>query len=249
MGNIAFYAIKLTAPQYLITDARGILDIFDNRQFFNGPIWFLLCLFWCNIYFCVIVRYIKKDIYRIAIICFLGFTGWFMGYRGVFMPMFLDVAMTALPFFALGYYLKNSGILYPNKWDRYNILFIIFLWGISFALTRLTHYRLSLHYNGINGWSTYVISITSVLAVLFLCKMIKKLPLFSYMGRYSIILLCVHHLIYRPLKVALQAIDIEQLNNVYVVAGITVLLSTLCIPLCVKYIPWFVAQKDLIRYK
>ncbi len=247
LGNIAFYAIKYTAPQLLITDARGIFDLFDNRQFFNGPIWFLLCLFWCNIYFCIISTYVKKDSVRIAIIALLGFIGWYLGYKEIFIPLFLDVAMTALPFFTFGYYLKKSNILYPNGFDRYNLIFACALWTISFTLTMWTSYRLSLHYNGINGISTYIISITSVLSILFICKKIKRLPFFSYIGRYSIILLCVHHMIYRPVKVLLQSTNIEIINNEYVVALITLLLSTLCIPVCIKYIPWFVAQKNLIE--
>ena len=249
LSYAAFYAIKYIAPQYLITDARGIFDMFDNRQFFNGPIWFLLCLFWCNIYFCIISTYCKRESTRIAIIALAGLAGWFLGNKNIFVPLFLDVAMTALPFFAFGYYLKKSNILYPNKWDKFNLLIAVAFWGVSFALTALKTHRLSLHYNGINGWSTYIISVASVLAVLFLCKSIKKLPFFSYIGRYSIILLCVHHMIYRPAKVALQATNIDFLDNNYTVAAITLLLSTLCIPVCIKYIPWFVAQKDLIKEK
>lgn len=249
IGNIAFYAIKYTAPQYLITDARGILDIFNNRQFFNGPIWFLLCLFWCNIYFCIISIYIKKDVNRIITIIAIGFLGWWFGSKNIFLPLFLDVAMTALPFFTFGYYLKNSNILYPNKWDKYNLLIALFFWGISYILSTHTVHRLSLHYNGLNGWSTYFISVASVISILFLCKCVNRLPFFSYIGRYSIILLCVHHMIYRPIKVLIQTTDIEIIDNKYMIGFITLLLSTLCIPICIKYIPWFVAQKDLIKKK
>lgn len=246
LGCIVFYAIKYFAPQLLITEARGIFDLFNNRQFFNGPIWFLLCLFWCNVYFAIIQSYIKKEEYRIAFVTLLGIIGWWLGYRNYFVPLFMDVAMTAMPFFAFGYYLKKSNLLYPNKWDKYNLLFAFGFWIVSYILCTTTNYRLSLHYNGINGISTYFISIASVLSILFLCKSIKRLPFFSYIGRYSIVLLCVHHMIYRPVKVLLQATNIEIIDNNYFVAIITLLLSTLCVPLCIKFIPWFVAQKDLI---
>lgn len=247
IGNIAFYTIKFFAPQYLITAANGIFDLFNNRQFFNGPIWFLLCLFWCNIYFCQIFFLFKNDIARIITVIFLGTFGWWLGYKDYFVPLFLDVAMTSLPFFTFGYYLKKSNILYPNKYDKYNLLISFSFWGVSFLLTNVTHYRLSLHYNGVNGWSTYFIAIASVMSILFLCKRIKRLPILSYIGRYSIILLCVHHMIYRPVTVILRITNIDWLNNIYVIAGITLLLSTLCIPLCIRFIPHFVAQKDLIK--
>ena len=247
IGCAAFYALKTFAPQLAVTEARGIFDIFDNRQFFNGPIWFLLCLFWCNIIFCQITLNVKKDSARISLVALLGFIGWLLGEKGVFVPMFIDVALTALPFFAFGYYLKKSEILYPNKMDRYNILFAILFWGAAYLLTRTTEYRLSFHYNGLEGWSTYFISITSVLAVLFLCKTIKHIPFVSYCGRYSIVLLCVHHMIYRPLMVLLPKTGVALLSDNWTIAIITLLLSALCIPVCKKLIPWFIAQKDLIK--
>lgn len=222
--------------------------MFNNRQFFNGPIWFLLCLFWCNILFCTISLYIHKDTLRILVVCCLGALGWYMGnVLHIFVPLFIDVAFTALPFFAFGYYLKKTKILYPNKYDKCNFVFALIFWAIAFALTKTTHFRLSFHYNGLEGWSTYIISTTSVLSILFLCKIIKRIPLVSYMGRYSIILLCTHHMIYRPVRVILEQIGY---NNTYLfvtVAVITLLLSTAFIPFCIKYIPWFTAQKDLIK--
>lgn len=248
LAYIGFYLIQAFTPNLLITDARGILDMFNNRQFFNGPIWFLLCLFWCNVIFCTISLYIPNDSIRIILVCLLGTIGWYMGnVQHLFMPLFIDVAFTALPFFAFGYYLKKTEILYPNKYDRYNFLFAILLWGIAFALTKTTHFRLSLHYNGLEGWSTYIISITSVLSILFLCKIIKHIPLVSYMGRYSIILLCTHHMIYRPVRVILDRMGCDGEFQSIAVAVITLFLSTALIPLCIKYIPWFTAQKDLIK--
>lgn len=248
LGYAVFYSIKAVAPDLLITEARGLWDVFDNRQFFNGPIWFLLCLFWCNVFFYIIYSLVNNDIVRIAITLIIGSIGWYMGNMlHIFVPLFLDVALTALPFFVVGYYLKKTEILYPNKYDKYNILFAIFLWGISFLLIETTHYRLSLHYNGLEGWSTYIISIVSVLSILFFCKIIKYIPLVSYMGRYSIVLLCTHHMVYRPLKVLLIKISVGGDYRDIIIAIFTLLISTALIPVCKKYIPWFVAQKDLIK--
>ena len=247
LGNVGYYLIQWIAPQFLITDAKGVFDVFNNRQFFNGPIWFLLALFWCNIIFCTISLYIKSESIRIILVCFLGFVGWHLGnVLHVFVPLFFDVALTALPFFAFGYYLKRTLILFPNKYDKYNIFFALLFWSISLMLTQTTHFRLSLHYNGLEGWSTYIISITSVMSILFLCKIIKRLPFISYFGRYSIIPLCLHHLIYRPVKIISASFDI---SGNELLAVVTILICWACIPLCIKFIPWFTAQKDLIKLK
>lgn len=248
LGYVAFYLIQMIAPQLLITEARGIFDLFDNRQFFNGPIWFLLALFWLNVILYGIVKSVQNDIARVITVCLLGFIGWYSGnVLHVFVPLFLDVALTALPFFAFGYYLKRTEILYPNKYDKYNILFAVISWGIAFALAKISHFRLSMHYNVLQGWFTYIIAIASVFSILFLCKAIKRLPLISYMGRYTLVLLCTHHLIYRPVRVIVERGGVDGSILSFMVTLITVLLSTALIPLCIKYIPWFAAQKDLIK--
>ena len=161
--------------------------------------------------------------------------------------MFMDVALTTLPFFTIGYYLKKTTLIYPNKYDKYNLLFIIALWITTFLLSQYTYIRISFHYNIIEGTFTYLASLIGTLLIILICKSIKSLPFISYCGRYSLVLLCVHHMIYRPLMVLLPKTGIELLSNNWSIAIITLLLSALCIPVCKKLIPWFVAQKDLIK--
>lgn len=249
LAYVIFYILKWFVPGLLITDAEGIMDVFCNRQFFNGPIWFLLALFWCNVLFCAVSLYVRKDWLRIVIVCLLGALGWFLGnVVRVFVPCFIDVGLTAMPFFAAGYYLKRTSILFPNKYDKFNLLFAIVFWTISCILFRFTDHRLSLHYNILTGWSTYLICIISVLSILFLCKAIKRIPYITYVGHYSIVLLCTHHLIYRPMALLLSRIG-DTPYNAWIVGMITIAVSSLMIPVCKKLIPWFVAQKDLIRAK
>ncbi|MFI3285201.1 MAG: acyltransferase [Rikenellaceae bacterium] len=251
IAYVVFYILQCFAPSLLVTDARGIFDLFNNRQFFNGPIWFLLALFCCNIYY-YFIEQISKGLnvnYFIAtsVLSIIGGgIGWYIGSCKIFMPMFADAALTALPFFYMGVVLKKTSILYPNKMDKYNWLWFILAYALSVIISRAFDYRLSLHCNEIEGASTYLLAAISVFAMLMLCKMFKKLPLISYMGRYSLIILCTHHMYYRPVKVILSKIPIE--NSTYIVALITIMLSVISIPICIKLIPWFVAQKDLIKW-
>lgn len=46
VSYLLFYLGMTAFPEYMHTDAKGISDIFVQRQWFNGPIWYLLCLFW-----------------------------------------------------------------------------------------------------------------------------------------------------------------------------------------------------------
>ncbi len=249
LGCIAYYAIKFIAPDLLITEARGLWDIFDNRQFFNGPIWFLLCLFWCNLIFAAISINVKSEIVRILIIVVLGSIGYLLGHYDVFVPLFLDVAMTSLPFFCFGYYLKKTQLLYPNGYDKYNPLIFLLFYAPAVLVSYYFDFRLSFHYNAVvNPLAACFVAVMSVLAILFLCKMIGRVPIISYAGRYSIVILCVHHFINRPALVVLRrllGVDSDMLP--WCVFGVTIVLSIALIPICVRFIPWFVAQKDLIK--
>lgn len=249
ISYVPFYLLKWFYPDLLITQARGILDIVDNRQFFNGPIWFLLCLFWCYLIFAAVAIMIKSDILRIAVVGVIGTIGYQLGQFSIYVPLFLDVALTSLPFFCFGYYLKKTSLLYPNKYDKYNIFIFTLFYGLAVAVSSLSDFRLAFHYNGFSGaLPGYFVAVTSVLAILFLCKMIGRLPIVSYAGRYSIVILCVHHMIYRPANIVLKSVAGGEFCGFYwCVFFITLGLSLSFIPLCIRYIPWFVAQKDLIK--
>ncbi len=41
-----FYVGRRILPTWPDDIASGILDVFTHRDMFNGPLWFLLCLFW-----------------------------------------------------------------------------------------------------------------------------------------------------------------------------------------------------------
>lgn len=247
---LCFYALKWFMPNMLVTASEGICDIFYNRQFFNGPIWFILCLFWCNILFGIICRYVSAEWQRIAIVIAMGAVGWYLGYCDVILPMFIDVALTALPFFAFGYYLKRLNILQDNKSRVCNLLIAIVLWGGSLALEQFTDTRLSMHYNKIEGWATWPVSLISVVSMIYLCKAVRSLPFITYVGRYSIVILCVHHMIYRPLIVLFSRIPMpEAISTAWLVALVTILISALCIPIFKRYLPWAIAQKDLLVIK
>mgnify|MGYP000686684010 CR=1 FL=1 len=78
----------------------------------------------------------------------------------------------------LGYYLKKTPILYPNRIDQWNVPIIFLLLGFSYFLSSFFSYRMAFHYNEIEGGIIgYIAAIGSVLAVLLLSKKIVKLPI------------------------------------------------------------------------
>jgi len=250
IGYSVFYFLFYLKPSLLITSSTGILDVFINRQYFNGPIWFLLCLFWCNIIFFIIVDNIKSDINILFVIVILGFVGYTLGNNGIFIPLFLDVSLTALPFFCFGFYLKRTPLLYPNQYDKWNVFIFCMLFGLSYLIGSYFSYQMGFHYNNMKGgFIGYIIATCSVIAVLLFSKTVVKLPVISYLGQYSIIVLCIHHLIYRPVKVGLNYVPYNSLNNPWVLSLITLTFCYFLIAPLIKVIPQFVAQKDLVRVR
>lgn len=248
LAYVIFYVANWIAPGIIRTDASGILDVFTQRQYFNGPIWFLICLFWANIYFYLVQMFVRNDMLKVICVLLICGVGILLGKYTIFLPCMMDVAMTALPFFYVGYLLKRTNLLTPNRFDRYNLLFAIVLWGVAFCAERYCNVgNISFHYNRYHGNFALdtVVAICSVMAVLYLCKAIKHIPVVSYCGRYSIILLCTHHLFYRPLLLVFGNVIPEY--SIYVSAVLTIVLCIISIPICVRFIPHFCAQEELFK--
>ena len=107
-----------------------------------------------------------------------------------------------------------------------------------------TFYRNSYDANIVN---LYLAGCSGSLAMLLLSKMIGRCPVVNYIGRYSIIVLGTHSFfigIYTPIISRVMpdnAIISKALLFLMVVAT-----CMLCIYIMRRYIPWLVAQKDLI---
>lgn len=249
IAYIPYYLFEYFKPGLIKTDANGILDLFNNRQFFNGPIWFLLCLFWANLIFCLIKVNICKEYLRGGVVFLIGVMGVLLGKWRIFIPLFVDVAMSALPYLYMGYLLTKTTLLFPNKYDKYNFLVAGCCYFVTFAICQFVgNTYMSFHYNRMNGniLLNYLGSFCCVISIMMICKIIGKLPIVSFCGRYSIIILCLHHMIYRPLKLVVGTFITTQYENL-IVAGGTIAICIALIPVCVKYLPWFTAQKDLLN--
>lgn len=222
-----------------------------QRDFPNGPIWFLLCLFNVNlIFYCLYLLCKKCNKYHVPalIVCSLcvGGFGYYLGTQRFFLPLYLDTACTSLPFFCFGYvFRKHTSILVPNKLDRFLPIWAI----ICFAYICLFAIKVSYHYNKFDGsiFALYSCGLLGTLFVIFLSKMLKKLPLVSYWGRYSIIILCTHNLVVQFFAILLKTLPISREWMGILDLTITMLLYMLIIPFCIKYLPYVTAQKDVIK--
>ena len=223
------------------------------RTFPNGPIWFLICLFWLNVLFYGIFllssQFKKNNVLILVLLSFVcGFVGWMLGQKSIqVLPMYIDTALTAMPFYCLGYICnKHTDILYPNKTDKYIICIIPFLIAFTYFFAVKTNFQENIFGNVFFMYST---GITGTLMVMLLAKLFHRLPLISYWGRYSIIILCTHQLVIQFVTLILRKIivDVSPWSLLIMVFIITMGLCLLIIPFCIKYLPYVTAQKDVIK--
>lgn len=185
------------------------------------------------------------------LIGFTGFLGMVLDIYNVYLPLFMSSAFSATPFFFVGVLLRKSPILYKTNYDtRILLISIVILIGTVIYCTLLYTPNIDFRSNSYHGniLSIYIVSIILVVSLLLICKRLKWLPILSYLGRYSIIILCCHGLYidfaYMPLYLILRRpiTEFESILLVWVLCWVS-------IPIIKKLLPYFTAQKELIRFQ
>ena len=241
----------------------GVWYSFIWKQAFpNIPIWFLLSLFWTNLLFYGLFLINKKWIAKkypqytttalIILSVALGLIGFFLGRYNIKLPLFWASSLTSIPYFCAGHVaFRHTNLLAPNRLDRWNIPVALLLFGITFALSfnappDSVSYISNRYWLPI--WSIYLCGLLGTLAVLLLSKAINKIPLVSYFGRYSIMILVTHGWVQWSLIKILREFHVHWPRPVSlaVVFAVTMLLYLGIIPFMKKFMPHVTAQKDIL---
>lgn len=232
----------------------ALTEFITRENFPNSPIWFLLCLFEMNVlfYFCLLIAdYWKSHQYMVLIglAIIIGYIGLFLSLLKINLPMFIDSSMTLLPFFACGYFMnKNINLLQPNKSDKYTGLIIILSFVLVYFLPVGAGFKTN-HFGTISFLTLYPCGFLGTMGVIYCAKYFKTLPLISYWGRYSIMILVTHRMVYQLYHPILMYFMGGA--NVWLIVFVnllcTMLSYQLLIPLMKKILPYVTAQKDLIK--
>lgn len=229
-----------------------------KQNFPNIPVWFLLSLFWTNLIFYGLYLASKKFPARrataalLALSVAVGLAGFFLGRYNIKLPLFWASSMAAIPYFCAGHIaFRYTKILAPNRFDRFNIPLALLGFGIV-ALLSLKAPPESVSYVSnrywIPVWMVYSCGILGTLAVLLLSKAIGKLPLVSYYGRYSIMVLVTHGWVqWGLIKILRESLHVHWPRPVAlaVVFVATMLLYLGIIPFMRHFLPHVTAQKDV----
>lgn len=248
MPNL-LYQFGYTVEKTQSLGISGLWAFLNKEQFSNGPIWFLWCLFLLNIIFYLIYIVAQRTTRPLPVLLLLGALlgglGMACSINGVNLRGFLDTALTALPFFCIGYvFRKYTRILYDNSFDKYLLVIICVCAVITIVGGGNSSYKAN-HFN-MHPLLVYIRGMSGTLFIVFLAKYLKNLPFISYWGRYSIMVLLTHGLllqVYIPIVKKLHLGD--DLSVVLLLIG-TMFSYNLVIPLMKKYLPYVTAQKDVI---
>lgn len=89
--------------------------------------------------------------------------------------------------------------------------------------------------------------IMGTLFIIYVSKTIKDIPIISYCGRYSIMILVTHYPLIKLIKPIIERWNIPTWRTIFIIWLVLLFISLLIIPLFKKYIPQFTAQKDIIK--
>ena len=245
---MAKYIVWKVAPGVfqLPVEWSDLLVIFHKHDLidFNPPIWFLLALFNCNIIFYLVHSLRKKHLsLMFALAILIGIAGFTLGKLRIELPLYIDVAMTALPFYVGGFWIRRYNFfLMPHRFDKlipgFVLVAIVAMYFISSKIGMRTN-----SYDG-NIFQVYIAAFCGIFAIMLIGKQFKKAPVISYLGRYSVVTLGIHafilHFCHKIFDKFIHNEWVLAFTLLVVVLGISLALT----PVIVKIMPQFVAQKD-----
>lgn len=160
--------------------------------------------------------------------------------------------LTAMPFFVAGYAVRNNTHFLTTKARKRDILFAIVALALLYALTRYNGKTPIMYVSNnftVSIWSLYAGGALGVYAVLTLAKAIKRLPVISYLGRYSIVVLITHFPLIYLFPKNWNRMLFHGFEGWCAVEELALLacIEVPIIALCTHFLPWIFAQKDLIK--
>lgn len=232
----------------------GSLTNFIVREnFANSAIWFLLCLFEVNILFYIVLliseRFFHSSIVSICIMTIMcGCLGITLGLMHINLPMYIDSSMSALPFFVFGYIINRyTSLIQPNRFDKFNIPIAIVFFVIVYFFAGHYSLKFNKYDSVIAALCVYPCGFLGTMGVFFVAKAINKIPVISWWGRYSIMILVTHKMLYEMFYPICTMIGLNGKWNLALNLLLTLSSYFILIPFMKKFMPHVTAQKDLIK--
>lgn len=179
------------------------IDILLQRRIFS--IWFITCLFLCDLIFWLLVKVCKNNLFKLfslsMIISILGVI--YLKLKLPILPWNLDLSMVVIIIFYFGYWFKYKGynfVLESSK--KYLIFFIMLIINIVTTIINLRLYGKTLdlyHSELANSFLSLISAISGIMAVVIVSKYIEKCyilkDILKNIGKDSLIYFSLHQVI------------------------------------------------------
>ena len=235
-----FYGLKIVVPSLSLgrVEYHGLEDLFLQRVLFNGPIWFVLSLFYVEVLY-FLVRNFSTEKLRFLIVVALSWGGYMLYKHAIIINPFLDGVFMALLFFYAGIIankLKIENLLNNKPWWVETVIVIItysiYVYMDPFVVFRDNSFP--------SGYFTSVMGLLSIVFCLFVAShlFIKRVELrlrfLPWFGVNSLVVLCAHHLIYRPAEFCLS---VAGFHSSIIVLILTLVITAIIILFINRYFP------------
>lgn len=207
----------------------------------NLPLWFLRCLIINYFSLFLIHKCVRNKLIQGTFAMLIGLAGLYCAIWDIALPFSMASAMTCFPYFWIGFAMKRSKVIHSGARNKYSLVIGVLLLVIGVWLyDYLGSPRIIYWSNGLAGDWYWCNLITAIMlpGLILVCKYINRIPLLTYVGRYSLIVYGVHYIMVQVLKTILEP---------WYIFIVVTIISIVLIPVFKALFPWFIGQKELLK--
>lgn len=220
-----------------------------NEEMLEGPLWFLWALFWVSSFYYILYKAVFKSSTHviIPIALLVGLIGVGLGTHQISLPLYLDSILTAFLFYGMGHLFAKCNLFEKIAVQKRWIL-IVAVCGILF--TKMLVGDNSYVSNEFHSTVSRMLfcSILGSLSIILLSIGINRNRMINFLGKNSLVLVCIHLFIMRILiKVEGLFLPEKDLLFLSILLIATIIISSLFIPLLNKVAPAILGKKPLLK--
>lgn len=225
------------------------LSIASGSAFiYNSPLWFLTCLFTSIVCYIVIKKYLGK--YSFFFCCIGAALYYVWGDQVMRLPWCFEIALTTLPLLWLGD-MTYKRIESSSSSEAFFISIISLI--ICFIIVSLFHPSINMkEHDFATWWQFYPCSVSLILLLLLFGRLVLRFEsgVLQWLGRNSLIIMCIHGPIYRIVLYAASFIINENVSVIrhswFMSSCIVLLVVIIIIPIVIlinNYLPCVLGRK------